>query len=73
MAELKDLTTTDAINKQLEAFGNSLELQADYLQDLKHQLKKVDASADYLDTANNVQVILYEAAKKISEIVENHA
>lgn len=44
MAELKDLTNAEAVNNQVERLGDMIELNADYMQDLKHQIKSLPDS-----------------------------
>lgn len=44
MTELKDLTNAEAVNNQVERLGDMIELNADYMQDLKHQIKSLPDS-----------------------------
>ena len=44
MAELKDLTNAEALNNQVEKLGDMIELNADYMQDLKRQIKSLPNS-----------------------------
>lgn len=39
MAQLKDLTSVEAVNQQLAMYGNTAELLADSMQDLKEHLR----------------------------------
>ena len=67
MAELKDLTNAEALNNQIERLGDMIELNADYLQDLKHQIKSLPDSNfdDLLQRVDEAQHLMYQASQKL--------
>ena len=67
MAELKDLTNSDALNTPIERLGDMIELNADYLQDLKHQIKSLPDSNfdDLLQRVDEAQHLMYQASQKL--------
>ena len=67
MAELKDLTNAEALNNQIERLGDMIELNADYLQDLKHQIKSLPDSNfdDLLQRVDESQHLMYQASQKL--------
>lgn len=73
MAELDDVTTTDAVVKQFEMYGNSLELMADNLQDLKKHLMRNNDNKQFnkqIDVLNTVQNMLYQSSDRLYEVTE---
>ena len=68
MAELKDLTNAEALNNQVERLGDMIELNADYLQDLKHQIKSLSDSNfdDLLQRVDEAQHLMYQASQKLT-------
>lgn len=68
MAELKDLTNIEALNNQVERLGDMIELNADYLQDLKHQIKSLPDSNfdDLLNRVDEAQHLMYQASQKLT-------
>lgn len=68
MAELKDLTNAEALNNQVERLGDMIELNADYLQDLKHQIKSLpdSNSDDLLKRVDEAQHLMYQASQKLT-------
>ena len=68
MAELKDLTNAEALNNQVERLGDMIELNADYLQDLKHQIKSLSDSNfdDLLNRVDEAQHLMYQASQKLT-------
>lgn len=64
MAELSDITSRDAVKKQMEDYSTMYEMQADYIQDLKHHLESLDSSeyADQIEALNVAQRFLYGAS-----------
>lgn len=68
MAELKDLTNIEALNNQVERLGDMIELNADYLQDLKHQIKSLSNSNfdDLLNRVDEAQHLMYKASQKLT-------
>ena len=68
MAELKDLTNIEALNNQVERLGDMSELNADYLQDLKHQIKSLPNSNfdDLLNRVDEAQHLMYKASQKLT-------
>ena len=67
MAELKDLTNAEALNNQIERLGDMIDLNADYLQDLKHQIKSLPDSNfdDLLQRVDEAQHLMYQASQKL--------
>ena len=70
MAELKDLTNAEALNNQVERLGDMIELNADYLQDLKHQIKSLSDSNfdDLLQRVDEAQHLMYQASQKLTNL-----
>lgn len=70
MAELKDLTNIEALNNQVERLGDMIELNADYLQDLKHQIKSLPDSNfdDLLKRVDEAQHLMYKASQKLTNL-----
>ena len=70
MAELKDLTNAEALNNQVERLGDMIELNADYLQDLKHQIKSLSDSNfdDLLQRVDEAQHLMYQASQKLANL-----
>ena len=70
MAELKDLTNAEALNNQIERLGDMIELNADYLQDLKHQIKSLPDSNfdDLLQRVDEAQHLMYQASQKLTNL-----
>ena len=70
MAELKDLTNAEALNNQVERLGDMIELNADYLQDLKHQIKSLPDSNfdDLLQRVDEAQHLMYQASQKLTNL-----
>ena len=70
MAELKDLTNAEAVNNQVERLGDMIELNADYLQDLKHQIKSLSDSNfdDLLQRVDEAQHLMYQASQKLTNL-----
>lgn len=70
MAELKDLTNIEALNNQVERLGDMIELNADYLQDLKHQIKSLPNSNfdDLLQRVDEAQHLMYQASQKLTNL-----
>lgn len=68
MAELKDLTNAEAVNNQVERLGDMIELNADYMQDLKHQIKSLPNSNydDLLKRVDEAQHLMYKASQKLT-------
>ena len=68
MAELKDLTNVEALNNQVEKLGDMIELNADYMQDLKHQIKSLPDSNfdDLLQRVDEAQHLMYQASQKFT-------
>ena len=68
MAELKDLTNAEAVNNQVERLGDMIELNADYMQDLKHQIKSLPDSNydDLLKRVHEAQHLMYKASQKLT-------
>ncbi len=68
MAELKDLTNAEAVNNQVERLGDMIELNADYMQDLKHQIKSLLDSNydDLLKRIDEAQHLMYKASQKLT-------
>ncbi|MCC4358744.1 hypothetical protein [Limosilactobacillus reuteri] len=68
MAELKDLTDAEAVNNQVERLGDMIELNADYMQDLKHQIKSLSDSNydDLLKQVDEAQHLMYKASQKLT-------
>lgn len=68
MAELKDLTDAEAVNNQVERLGDMIELNADYMQDLKHQIKSLSDSNydDLLKRVDEAQHLMYKASQKLT-------
>ena len=68
MAELRDLTNAEALNNQVERLGDMIELNADYLQDLKHQIKSLPDSNfdDLLNRVDEAQHLMYQASQKLT-------
>ena len=68
MAELKDLTNAEAVNNQVERLGDMIELNADYMQDLKHQIKSLPDSNydDLLKRVDEAQHLRYKASQKLT-------
>lgn len=68
MAELKDLTNAEAVNNQVERLGAMIELNADYMQDLKHQIKSLPNSNydDLLKRVDEAQHLMYKASQKLT-------
>lgn len=68
MAELKDLTNAEAVNNQVERLGDMIELNADYLQDLKYQIKSLPDSNydDLLSRVDEAQHLMYKASQKLT-------
>jgi len=68
MAELKDLTNAEAVNNQVERLGDMIELNADYMQDLKHQIKSLpDSNYDYLlKRVDEAQHLMYKASQNLT-------
>ena len=60
--ELKDLTNIEALNNQVERLGDMIELNADYMQDLKHQIKSLPNSNydDLLKRVDEAQHLMYQ-------------
>ena len=70
MAELKDLTNAEGLNNQVERLGDMIELNADYLQDLKHQIKSLSDSNfdDLLQRVDEAQHLMYQASQKLTNL-----
>ncbi|WP_270516362.1 hypothetical protein [Lactobacillus johnsonii] len=70
MAELKDLTNAEALNNQVERLGDMIELNADYLQDLKHRIKSLSDSNfdDLLQRVDEAQHLMYQASQKLTNL-----
>ena len=68
MAELKDLTNAEAVNNQVERLGDMIELNADYMQDLKHQIKSLPDSNydDLLKRVDEAHHLMYKASQKLT-------
>ena len=68
MAELKDLTNAEAVNNQVERLGDMIELNADYMQDLKHQIKSLPDSNydDLLKLVDEAQHLMYKASQNLT-------
>ena len=68
MAELKDLTNIEALNNQVERLGDMIELNAEHLQDLKHQIKSLPNSNfdDLLNRVDEAQHLMYKASQKLT-------
>ena len=68
MAELKDLTNAEAVNNQVERLGDMIELNADYMQDLKHQIKSLPDSNydDLLKRVDEPQHLMYKASQNLT-------
>lgn len=68
MAELRDLTNAEALNNQIERLGDMIELNADYMQDLKHQIKSLPDSNfdDLLNRVDEAQHLMYQASQKLT-------
>ncbi|MGK4088404.1 hypothetical protein AB0Y46_19475 [Bacillus velezensis] len=68
MAELKDLTNAEALNNQVEKLGDMIELNADYMQDLKRQIKSLPNSNfdDLLQRVDEAQHLMYQASQKLT-------
>lgn len=68
MAELKDLTNAEAVNNQVERLGDMIELNADYMQDLKHRIKSLPDSNydDLIKRVDEAQHLMYKASQKLT-------
>lgn len=68
MAELKDLANAEALNNQVEKLGDMIELNADYMQDLKRQIKSLPNSNfdDLLQRVDEAQHLMYQASQKLT-------
>lgn len=83
MAEMKDITNENTVHHQMTSLANMYELQADYLQDLKRQVKSLNHVGDIhtgvyeyqmkaLEKINQAQRSLYEASNEIDPFFEHH-